>query len=141
MAKAKTKARVKVKKVDVSVSEDCPYIPLADSDISEIEKLAARGLNKTQIAHCLGLGNSKFWKLIKYQSQVSQAIKAGRAEGINKVADALFENATTNNNFQAQQFFLKVRDPKRWNETQQIKADISGNLNVSFNMDFIGSKP
>lgn len=124
------------KKAVPSVPDDCPYVPLNKSEIAEIEKLAARGLNKTQIAHCLGLGNSKFWKLLKYQSQVSQAIKAGRAEGINRVASALFDNATLNNNFQAQQFFLKVRNPKRWNETQQIKADINGNLNVSFNMDF-----
>jgi hypothetical protein len=45
------------------------------------------------------------------------AIKKGRAEGLNKVSNALFEKATQGN-VTAMIYYLKVRDKENWGENQ-----------------------
>ena len=45
------------------------------------------------------------------------AIKKGRAEGIHKVSNALFEKATQGNVI-AMIYYLKVRDRESWGENQ-----------------------
>ena len=44
-------------------------------------------------------------------------IKKGRAEGLNKVSNALFEKATQGN-VTAMIYYLKVRDRENWGENQ-----------------------
>ena len=45
------------------------------------------------------------------------AIKKGRAEGLNQVSNALFEKATQGN-VTAMIYYLKVRDRENWGENQ-----------------------
>jgi hypothetical protein len=45
------------------------------------------------------------------------AIKKGRAEGLNQVTNALFEKATQGN-VTAMIYYLKVRDRENWGENQ-----------------------
>jgi hypothetical protein len=45
------------------------------------------------------------------------AIKKGRAEGLNKVSNALFEKAIQGN-VTAMIYYLKVRDRENWGENQ-----------------------
>ena len=45
------------------------------------------------------------------------AIKKGRAEGLNSVSNALFEKATQGN-VTAMIYYLKVRDRENWGENQ-----------------------
>ena len=45
------------------------------------------------------------------------AIKKGRAEGINQVSNALFEKATQGN-VTAMIYYLKTRDRENWGENQ-----------------------
>ena len=45
------------------------------------------------------------------------AIKKGRAEGLNKVSNTLFEKATQGN-VTAMIYYLKVRDRENWGENQ-----------------------
>ena len=46
-----------------------------------------------------------------------QAIKRGRAEGLNSVSNALFEKATQGN-VPAMIYYLKTRDRANWGENQ-----------------------
>ena len=50
-------------------------------------------------------------------SEFMSAIKKGRAEGLNKVSNALFEKATQGN-VTAMIYSLKVRDRENWGENQ-----------------------
>jgi hypothetical protein len=49
--------------------------------------------------------------------ELSEAIKKGRVEGLNKVSNALFEKATQGN-VTAMIYYLKVRDRENWGENQ-----------------------
>jgi len=51
------------------------------------------------------------------QDQFMQAIKRGRAEGLNSVSNALFEKATQGN-VPAMIYYLKTRDRANWGENQ-----------------------
>ena len=51
------------------------------------------------------------------KTKVMDAIKKGRAEGLNKVSNALFEKASQGN-VTAMIYYLKVRDRENWGENQ-----------------------
>jgi hypothetical protein len=61
------------------------------------------------------------------------AIKKGRAEGLNKVSNALFEKATQGN-VTAMIYYLKVRDRENWGENQphQWSKTLSQLISTSF---------
>ena len=91
-------------------------IEITDQVIKDIRQHASRGLTKEQIAAAMGWSERTLYNKIGKHVRVLQAIKEGAASGIQKVANALFTNATEHNNTTAQIFFLKNRAPNEWKD-------------------------
>jgi len=87
--------------------------------LKQIEYHAARGLSQKQI--CDALGFSETWWHAKKAifEELKVYYKRGAASGLAEVTNALFENATSGNPV-SQIFFLKNRDPNRWNDVKSI---------------------
>ena len=87
-------------------------------DYKRAETLAAQGLSKKQIAHCLGIGESTLYEKQKSDPEFLEALKKGKAAGLETVTNALMENARSGN-VTAQIFYLKNRDPDKWQDRRQ----------------------
>ena len=87
--------------------------------LKQIEYHAARGLSQKQI--CDALGFSETWWHAKKAifEELKVYYKRGAASGLAEVTNALFEDATSGNPV-SQIFFLKNRDPNRWNDVKSI---------------------
>ena len=81
--------------------------------IAQVEAFASRGLSVDEIAHNMGMGRSTVFQKISENSDLSDAIKKGRAQGIAQVSNALFESAI-GGNVTAMIFYLKTRNPEQW---------------------------
>jgi len=92
------------------------WIP-TDSVCQEAREMASNGLTVAQIAHCLGISESTLYAKKSEYKEFMDAIKRGRAEGIHKVSNALFEKATQGN-VTAMIYYLKTRDRENWGENQ-----------------------
>ena len=92
------------------------WIPI-DSVCQEAREMASNGLTVAQIADCLGISESTLYGKQNEYTEFVGAIKRGRAEGIHKVSNALFEKATQGN-VTAMIYYLKVRDRENWGENQ-----------------------
>ena len=86
-------------------------------DWDKARKMASRGLTVAQIASCLGISETTLYKKQNEYAEFMDAIKKGRAEGINQVSNALFEKATQGN-VTAMIYYLKTRDRENWGEKQ-----------------------
>jgi len=83
----------------------------------QVQEMASRGLTVAQIASCLGISETTLYKKQNEYAEFMDAIKKGRAEGINQVSNALFEKATQGN-VTAMIYYLKTRDRENWGENQ-----------------------
>ena len=83
----------------------------------QAREMASRGLTVTQISDCLGISESTLYGKQNEYKEFMDAIKKGRAEGLNQVSNALFEKATQGN-VTAMIYYLKVRDRENWGENQ-----------------------
>ena len=92
------------------------WIP-TDPVCQEVREMASNGLTVAQIADCLGISESTLYGKQNDYKEFMDAIKKGRAEGIHKVSNALFEKATQGN-VTAMIYYLKVRDRENWGENQ-----------------------
>ena len=92
------------------------WIP-TDTVCQEAREMASNGLTVAQIADCLGISESTLYGKQNEYTEFMQAIKKGRAEGLHKVSNALFEKATQGN-VTAMIYYLKVRDRDNWGENQ-----------------------
>ena len=71
-----------------------PRFEVTPEVLKEVEEMAGRGLTISQIASCLGVSPSTFYLKQAEFSEFSETIKKGKAIGLQKVTNALFENAT-----------------------------------------------
>ena len=92
------------------------WIP-TDTVCQEAREMASNGLTVAQIADCLGISESTLYGKQNEDKELMDAIKRGRAEGLHKVSNALFEKATQGN-VTAMIYYLKVRDRENWGENQ-----------------------
>ena len=115
-------------------------IPFAITDdvLAKIEEYASTGLTQTQIAHNLGVNESTFTRKKTQLTQVQQAIKRGRDKGIQKVTNALMENAM-GGNLGAQCFYLKNVGKDDWRDRHDVEH--SGKVGVFEVIDFTGDEP
>ena len=87
--------------------------------LEQIEYHAARGLSQKQICDALGFSET-WWHAKKAEfSELGECYKRGTASGLADVINALCENAMSGNAV-SQIFFLKNRDPNRWNDVKSI---------------------
>ncbi len=82
-----------------------PRIPI---DLSEVERLAARGLSKRQICAALGISPDTLARRVTDDRTVTEALLRGRARGLADVASALFDKALAGD-VAAQRFYLASR--------------------------------
>ena len=92
-----------------------PNIEITAEICSEAERLASRGLTKSQIATALGFCRDTLRKKEQEFSAFSDAIKKGQAKGIAQVSNALYEKALSGN-VTAMIFYLKNRSPSQWKD-------------------------
>jgi len=92
------------------------WIP-TNSICKQAREMASNGLTVAQISDCLGISESTLYAKQGEYKEFMDAIKKGRAEGIHKVSNALFEKATQGN-VTAMIYYLKVRDRENWGENQ-----------------------
>ncbi len=82
--------------------------------IDEIKTMAENGLTEGQIAESMGVCQDTFIERKKEYPEIVEALQKGKASGINRVSNALFE-AASGGNITAQIFYLKCR--AGWKET------------------------
>jgi hypothetical protein len=83
--------------------------------IAEVERMAAMGMNQSDIAYNLGIHIDTFINKKKEFSEFSEAIQRGRARGTRYVTSQLMKNIEAGN-FQAQKYWLSVHSG--WKEVQ-----------------------
>lgn len=91
-----------------------------------ITEMASIGLNKAQIADCLGMSFRTFKNKLDADPDYAMAYRIGKGKGIARVANSLFENAVMSNNFSAQAFYLRCR--AKWSDQVEIKHTHEHNL-------------
>lgn len=106
-----------------------------DKVLKQVESLAAQGLSEEQIGSVIGCSRETIRKRKRDNKAFLAAIKNGKAKGVAKVSNALFQSAI-NGNLGAQVFFLKNRDRDNWSDNpsnDEEKAESSA-LNVTFRL-------
>ena len=105
-----------------------PPFEITEEICNEAKELASHGLTLEQIAYSLGICYDTLNEKRKEFPQFSEAIKAGKAEGIKTIANSLYSKAKEGDNV-AMIFYLKNRDPDNWEELQKRK--LSGTVGLS----------
>lgn len=99
-------------------------------DLALVEQYAAKGLTEIQIAESFGVSRATIQRNRAEDAAFEAAYKKGKAAGIQRVANALWENAAKGN-VTAQIFFLKAR--AGWKETNITEiAGEAPEVKVSF---------
>lgn len=88
--------------------------PKIQIDLNKVESLAANGLTQEQIAAALGISESTLHKRKQENTELTAAIKRGKAKGIALVTNKLMESIK-GGNMTAMIFFLKTQ--AGWKET------------------------
>ena len=92
--------------------------PRIEINLDVVEGLAAQGLSDTQIAQVLGISRSTLVKRKRESAQFTQAINRGKAKGIAKVTQKLFEKINQND-LGAIIFYLHCQGG--WSEKQKVE--------------------
>ena len=92
------------------------WIP-THSICEQAHEMASNGLTVSQIADYLGISESTLYGKQNEHKEFMDAIKKGRAEGLNSASNALFEKATQGN-VTAMIYYLMVRDRENWGGNQ-----------------------
>jgi hypothetical protein len=102
-------------------------------DLAEVRRLAQLGLSNAEIASALGCAQSTLYMQKSGNSEFSEALAWGRAQGLAQVANVLFDAATKNGDIRACLEYLK-RHGELWRENT-TKIDVSANLAVQHNAE------
>lgn len=99
-----------------------PPFEITPKVIKKVESLATQGLSKREVALCLGMGKSTYAEKQKEFPEFSDAYDKGAADGVRKVANAMF-NKAVEGDVGAQKHYLNNRGDG-WAERQS--KEISG---------------
>ena len=89
-------------------------------DYEQAETLAGQGLSKREIAYCMGMGETTLYAKQKKDPKFLQALKRGRAKGLETITNALYETGK-GGNVTAQIFYLKNRAPDKWSDRKETQ--------------------
>ena len=101
-----------------------PRFEVTPEVLKEVEEMAGRGLTISQIASCLGISPSTFYLRQAEFSEFSETIKKGQAIGLQKVTNALFENATVERDNVAIIYYLNNRDKENWSNKHEVATTV-----------------
>ena len=98
-------------------------IQITEEKIQRTGKLAGLGLSNDQIAECLDMSRSSFYKCMQKNGDFRDSLERGRSKAVMEVSNALYESALAGN-VKAQIYFLRCRDPQNWNVTKRVELDV-----------------
>ena len=101
-----------------------PRFEVTPEILHEVEEMAGRGLTVNQIATCLGISPATIYNRQAENLEFLETIKKGKAVGLSKVTNALFENATVNKDNVAIIYYLNNRDRENWSNKHEISATV-----------------
>jgi predicted transcriptional regulator len=101
-----------------------PRFEVTPKVIQSAEELAGQGLTVNQIATCLGVSPATIYNKQAQYLEFLETIKKGKAVGLAKVTNALFENATVNKDNVAIIYYLNNRDRENWSNKHEISATV-----------------
>ena len=101
-----------------------PAFRITKEVTEKAEELASLGLTLEQIASCMGICYQTLNEKKKEFSEFSDALSRGRALGLARVSNALYQTAISGN-VRAMIFFLKTRGGGEWQERSSVKTDLS----------------
>ena len=101
-----------------------PRFEITPEILQEVEEMAGRGLTVSQIASCLGISPATIYNKQAQYLEFLEAIKKGKAVGLSKVTNALFENATVEKDNVAIIYYLNNRDKENWSNKNEFAATV-----------------
>ena len=121
-----------------------PPFEITKEVIAKAERLAAQGLAEYQIAAVLGISQATLIAKKNEYLEFFEAIKNGKAKGIAKISNKLFEKASEGDNT-SMIFYLKNRDPDNWEDVQKRKitggdgGPLESNHNIT--VEYVSANP
>ena len=91
--------------------------------ILRIGELAGLGLSNDQIAECLDMSRSSFYKCLQKNADFRDSLERGRSKAVMEISNALYESARAGN-VKAQIYFLRCRAPQNWNVSKRVELDV-----------------
>ena len=98
-------------------------ISFENEELEKLKHFAGLGLNQAELASVMGISESTLRRRKKDSELFERYMREGRTKALTDVANALYVNATVENNVQAQQFFLRNRKPEEWNKDQKVQVE------------------
>ena len=99
-----------------------PKFEITEEVLKEVEEMAGQGLTVKQIASCLGVSPATIYNKQAQYLEFFETIKKGQAVGIQKVTNALFQNATVEKDNVAIIYYLNNRDRENWSNKHEVTA-------------------
>ena len=98
-------------------------IQITEEKIKRTGKLAGLGISNDQIAECLDMSRSSFYKCMQKNVDFRDSLERGRSKAVMEISNALYESARAGN-VKAQIYFLRCRDPQNWNVSKRVELDV-----------------
>jgi transcriptional regulator with XRE-family HTH domain len=114
-------------------------ISFTSEELEKLKHFAGLGLNQSELASVMGISESTLRRRKKDSELFDRYMREGQTKAVTDVANALYVNATTENNIQAQIFFLKNRAEHIYKDRQEtVHATINLNDVLSGAKDRLG---
>ena len=114
-------------------------ISFTSEELEKLKHFAGLGLNQSELASVMGISESTLRRRKKDSELFERYMREGQTKAVTDVANALYVNATTENNIQAQIFFLKNRADHIYKDRQEtVHATINLNDVLSGAKERIG---
>ena len=114
-------------------------IDFTEDELLKLKHYSGLGLNQRELAEIMNISESTLRRRKKDSELFERYIREGQTKAVTDVANALYVNATTENNIQAQIFFLKNRADHIYKDRQEtVHATINLNDVLSGAKERIG---
>ncbi len=116
-------------------------IDFTEEELLKLKHYSGLGLNQRELAEIMNISESTLRRRKKDSELFERYMREGQTKAVTDVANALYVNATTENNIQAQIFFLKNRADHIYKDRQEtVHATINLNDVLSGAKERIGGQ-
>ena len=109
-----------------------PDIKEGSMSLTDIEECGRRGLSFAQIAGLMGISQKRFFSHRQRYPEIDAAYYRGRSRGIDRVAETLYEAATSGEDMASTRFYLEKVGG--WKENA---AATTGNVTITQNNVYV----